>query len=220
MISGELGVTKWDLEEISTCFQHCLGRMLPRKEKSPSCYPACCTERKGKRQKGSCLLWRSYTWVCSGQPGYTWDPLNPFSYSLQQHDPWQSPPMGAYRPEERLNPPFPFHRPSSYSCAQRQTHPPALLRASQCRPVPSPWLWVTVGKRTLWGSAHPSCTSQSSAPCGDGAGGLAHRIKPGLNPRGTQGQQTSFCVSSHTCHFSPSHPCWLFFKAPVWRATL
>lgn len=39
-----------DLEEISTCLQHCWGRIFPRKEKSPSCYPARCTERKGKRK--------------------------------------------------------------------------------------------------------------------------------------------------------------------------
>lgn len=49
--SGNPGVAKWDLEKISTCFQHCLGRVLPRKEKSPSCYPARCTERKGKKGK-------------------------------------------------------------------------------------------------------------------------------------------------------------------------
>lgn len=54
MISGNLGVTKWDLEEISTSFQHCPGRVLLGKDKSLSCYPACCTEREKGKRKAVC----------------------------------------------------------------------------------------------------------------------------------------------------------------------
>lgn len=48
MISVNLGVTKSDLEEISTSFLHCPGRVLLGKDKTLSYYPACCTERREK----------------------------------------------------------------------------------------------------------------------------------------------------------------------------
>lgn len=51
--------------------------------------------------------------------------------------------------------------------------------------------WETVGRTLLWGSAYLSPTSLSSAPCSFGTKRLAHRMKPQLNPRGTQRQQKS-----------------------------
>lgn len=72
--------------------------------------------------------------------------------------------MGVYRLEEGLNSPFPFHEPSFYSVTQRQTLPTTLLRANVVDLYHLPGFWATVGRTSLRGSAHPSCTSQSSAP--------------------------------------------------------